>query len=563
MNLLAELGRRVATALEGWVENGEEYAALVRRSQDPKFGDYQVNSAMSLAKRLGKPPREVAQEIVARLVWNDLFHAPEIAGPGFINFRLRDEWLAESATQAAGDPRLGVATAARPKTYIVDYSSPNVAKPMHVGHIRSTVIGDSLYRTLKFLGHQVIGDNHLGDWGTQFGMIIYGYRHFVDQAAYEREPVAELARLYKLVRKLVDFVDVRRKVAELQNKSELAEKRAAELASLTVADPKEAKKHAAAVRKAKEAACEAHDGYQAALKTIAEVEENPTLRALAERSPTIDRDVQTETAKLHSGDPENLRLWKEFMPPCLEALEKIYRRLHVRFDETLGESFFHPLLKETADDLTAKGLARISDGALCVFVEGFRDPFIIQKSNGAFLYATTDLATIKYRMERWKPDAILYVVDHRQGDHFKQLFATARIWGYDKVELQHISFGTVLGKDGKPYKTRAGDAEGLEGLLDEAFESALAVVSSNDDAKKTGPELSAEDRKRIAEVVGIGAVKYADLSQNRESDYEYSPEKMVAMDGNTATYMQYAYARLQSIFAKAEADPDELRRSGA
>jgi arginyl-tRNA synthetase len=269
--------------------------------------------------------------------------------------------------------------------------------------------------------------------------------------------------------------------------------------------------------------------------------------------------VLAETAALHAGDKTNRGLWERFLPACLEANDRIYRRLHVTFDHTLGESFYEDRLADVVADLTKRGLVKESDGAKCVFIDGIDAPFIVQKKDGAFLYATTDLATIQYRVETWSPDAILYVVDHRQSLHFEQLFATARKWGFDKIELTHISFGTVLGEDGKPYKTRSGTAVGLDGLLDEAVERALAIVSANDDAREK-PLLSDSERKQVAERVGIGAIKYADLSHNRTSDYVFSYDKMLAMQGNTAAYMQYSYARVSSIFAKGGVDVTELRR---
>jgi arginyl-tRNA synthetase len=273
--------------------------------------------------------------------------------------------------------------------------------------------------------------------------------------------------------------------------------------------------------------------------------------------------VLAETARLHQGDAENLRLWREFLPACLADIERIYRRLDVSFDYTLGESFYHDHLAAVVDELARRGIARESDGAMCIFLENQPAPLVIRKQDGAFLYGTTDLATIQYRVDTWQPDAILYVVDHRQGLHFEQLFAAARRWGYDKLELVHVAFGTVLGDDGRPFKTRSGDVVGLEGLLDEAVRRALEIVSQGDDAKPTGPEIPPERRRQIAEVVGIGALKYGDLSTNRTSDYTFSYERMLAMNGNTATYMQYAYARVLSIFAKGEVDAAALRGSDA
>ena len=282
-----------------------------------------------------------------------------------------------------------------------------------------------------------------------------------------------------------------------------------------------------------------------------------------DEQPKINSAVLTETAKLHAGDVENRRLWEEFLPHCEDEIDRVFRRLDVKFDHTLGESFYEDRLAPLVDELQQRGIARESDGAICVFIEGQKTPMIVRKSDGAFLYGTTDLATIQYRMNTWRPDAILYVVDHRQSLHFQQLFAVAGMLGYDNVELQHVSFGTVLGGDGRPFKTRSGDTVGLEGLLDEAVRRALQIVSAGDDSKPDGPELSAERRRQVAETVGIAALKYADLAQNRTSDYVFSYDKMLAMTGNTATYMQYAYARVRSIFAKGNVAVDALRNSGA
>jgi arginyl-tRNA synthetase len=566
MNVLDELRRRFASALEPLAAAGDMPALLemIAPSQDVKFGDYQANCAMSLGKKLGRPPRDVAQSIVERLEVADLCHPPEIAGPGFINLRLTDAWLERQLAALVGDARLGVAAVEHPRTFVIDYSAPNVAKPMHVGHVRSTVIGDSLYRLLAFLGHRVISDNHIGDWGTQFGMIIYGYRHFLDAAAYAREPVEELARLYRLVHQLVAYHEGRRQLAELlaevvRREEELQRESAAADAGDAAAEKKAAK----ALKRLQSALAQSRQALASLQKRLAVVEGDPQLARWAKEHPGIEQAVLAETAKLHAGDADNLRLWREFMPPCLEAIEVIYRRLGVRFDHALGESFYHDRLAGVAEDLQRRGLARESDGALCVFLEGSPAPMIVRKKDGAFLYATTDLATIQYRVQTWKPDAMLYVVDHRQSLHFEQLFAAARLWGYGDVEFQHISFGTVLGDDGRPFKTRSGDTVGLGGLLDEAVLRAQRIVSENDDANPAGPQLSPRQRQQVAESVGIAALKYADLSHNRTSDYVFSYDKMLAMNGNTATYMQYAYARVRSIFRKGEVDVDALRRSGA
>jgi arginyl-tRNA synthetase len=562
MNILLELQRRFRSALADLVQDPAEFLEMIRPTQDPRFGDYQANCAMPLGKRLGQPPRAVAERIVAALDVDDLCLAPEVAGPGFINLRLRDDWLAERVAGAVRDDRLGVAQAGRPRTYVIDYSSPNVAKPMHVGHIRSTVIGDALARVLRFLGHRVITDNHLGDWGTQFGMIIYGYKHFRDQDAFDRDVVAELGRLYKLVHQLVEYLESRDRLPELQR--ELAEREAsitAQRALLDSPDKDLRKKAKKALGKLEKQLGETREKLDSAQRKIQTVELSPALSRLAAEHPTIRQRVLEETAKLHADDPENLALWRMFLPKCREAIQVIYDRLDVRFDHEYGESFYHHQLGQVVSEFRQRGLATESDGAICVFLDQFEAPMIIQKRDGAYLYATTDLATIRYRMETWAPDAILYVVDRRQSDHFAKLFTAAAKWGYDQVELRHVSFGTVMGQDGKPYKTRSGDTVGLESLLDEAVSRAYGVVCGNDDAKPGGAELDETQRRQIADTVGHAAIKYADLSQNRDSDYVFSFDKMVALEGNTATYMQYSYARTRSIFAKGGVDVQRMRDS--
>ena len=392
------------------------------------------------------------------------------------------------------DQRLGVPPVDPARTYVIDYSSPNVAKPMHVGHIRSTVIGDALARTLRFLGHRVITDNHLGDWGTQFGMIIYGYKHFRDQAAYQREPVAELGRLYKLVSQLVDYYETRRALPDLE--VQVAERQAAldGQRALAASDDKNLRKKAEkAIRKLESQLQEARDELAAAGRKL---QPSKPRRSSRHWPPSIRTSLPPSCRKRPSctpDDAENLTLWHEFLPRCRLDIQRIYDRLDIRFDCEYGESFYHDQLADVVREFRQRGLAQDSDGAVCVFLDGFDAPMIIQKRDGAYLYATTDLATIEYRMKTWNPDAILYVVDHRQSEHFEKLFAAARQWGCAAVELQHISFGTVMGEDGKPYKTRSGDTVGLEGLLDEAVAKAYGVVCANDDGKPGGPELS-EDR---------------------------------------------------------------------
>jgi len=481
--ILNILKTRFTAVLQALTCGADSYLEMIRPSQDSKFGDFQANMAMPLAKKLGKPPREVAQQIVEQLDIGDICAPPEIAGPGFINLRVNDEFIQTLLLKVIADEeRLGI-TATEPakrKTYVVDYSGPNVAKPMHVGHIRSTVIGNALTRMLRFCGHHVITDNHLGDWGTQFGMIIHGYKNYLDTEAYQMNPVEELSRLYRLVRQKMD---------DEQNKETAA-------------------------------------------------------------------TVLHETAKLHAGDADNLKIWQEVLPHSQDEINRIYQRLKISFDHTLGESFYQPMLADVVDELHKRGIAVETNGAIGIFFEKEEVPMLIRKSDGAFLYGTTDLATVKYRFDTFKPDAVLYVVDFRQSQHFEHLFKAVRLAGTDNVELTHVRFGTVLGEDGKPFKTRSGDTVGLNGLLDEAEHRAYEIVKEND--KDNTPEAAlCETARRI----GIGAIIYADLSQNRESDYVFSYDKMLAMTGNTATYMQYAFARVQSIFAKGDVDAIKLRQS--
>jgi arginyl-tRNA synthetase len=566
MSILAELQDRFRAALTGLVDDPTEFLSMIRPSADPKFGDYQANFAMPLGKRLGRPPREIAADAVAKLSIDDLCEPPEVAGPGFINLRLKSDWLSGAVERAIASERLAVDPVVRPRTYVLDYSSPNVAKPMHVGHIRSTVIGDSLKRTLRFLGHKVIADNHIGDWGTQFGMIIYGYKHFLDETQYRAGAVGELSRLYRLVNRLVTYHEAKAGIPTLSQRVERVRAEVARLTEETKAADKAARSAAEkSLRRAQANLKDAETAVQESQAGIDELENDPQMAALASAHPTIGRDVLLETARLHDGDPVNLKLWREFLPPCLADIERIYSRLDVTFDVTLGESFYHDRLQRVVDDLLDRGIARVSDGAVCIFSDDQGTPMVIRKQDGAFLYGTSDLATIEYRAETWAPDAGLYVVDHRQSLHFEQLFAAARRWKkeYASLELEHISFGTVLGEDGRPFKTRSGDTVGLEGLLDEAIRRAHEIVSQGDDGKPGGPEISAERRREIATVVGIGALKYADLAVNRTSDYTFSYDRMLAMNGNTATYMQYAYARVLSIFAKGNEDPAALRASGA
>ena len=496
MNLLALLQQKFHDALAGLVADPAPYEVLVKPTQDSRHGDYQANAAMPLAKVLGQPPRKVAESIVQRLALGDVLEQPEIAGPGFVNLRLRSDWLAARVREITGDDRLGVGKVQPARSFVIDYSSPNVAKPMHVGHLRSTIIGESLKRLLRFLGHMVVADNHVGDWGTQFGILLYGYKNFRDDAAFQADPVRELARLYLHVRGL--------------------------------------------------------------MKTTGEDDEEKTDHPIAEAA-------RQETAKLHAGDLENVRSWQLFMPACLEEINRIYQRLEVQFDFTHGESFYQPMLADVVRNVVAKGIAEPGREGAYIIRFGEADVAIVQKRDGAFTYTTSDLATIRYRVEQWRPDAILYLVDARQSLHFKHLFEAARRWGYDRVELTHVAFGSVLGKDGKPLKTREGGTIELGALLDEAIQRAeIAYRESCEERRTHGhevPDLGPEEFQQVVEAVGLGAVKYADLSQNRTSDYTFDWDKMLAMTGNTAAYMQYAYARSSSIIRKGGEERQRFRYS--
>jgi arginyl-tRNA synthetase len=444
-------------------------------------GDITSVAAMRLAKSLRKSPRDIGRTLIQKLEesgeLDDVFETMELAGPGFVNFTYRKSWVQEAASSAFAEENLGVEPADSPRNVVIDFSAPNVAKPMHVGHVRSTVLGDSLRRVLTLLGHHVVGDNHLGDWGTQFGMILRGI------------------------------------------KSKGLEGR---VASLTV------------------------DEIETIYREVS---------ARTEEDETEAEAARAEVVRLHAGDPESRRIWDAVMKTSLAELDATYRRLGVTFDVTLGESFYNDMLADVVADLRAKGIARESEGALAVFYDGDRyPPFLVQKSDGAYLYAATDFATVKYRLERWKTDWMIYVVDGRQQLHFNQLFDACRRWGYGSVRFEHPWFGSILGEDGRPFRTRAGGTVRLVDLLDEAESRAMAVVEAK------SPELSSERKAEIARAVGIGALKYADLSQNRTSDYVFSWDRMLALSGNTAPYMQYMYARVMSIFRRGDLDPAVLRR---
>ena len=450
MNILQDLQRRFHDALTGLVADPAPYAAMVKPAQDARFGDYQANCAMSLGKVLGKPPRVVAQTLVERLRLDDLLEPPEIAGPGFINLRLRTDWLARQVETIAGDDRLGVAPASPPKTFVIDYSSPNVAKPMHVGHLRSTIIGDSLARLLRFLGHHVVTDNHLGDWGTQFGILLYGYKHLRDEAAFQADPVRELARLY---------VEVREPVQRRGDDEDERRPGRPGPGSVPAGDGEAARRRPG---------------------------ERPALADVHAVVPGRDRPI--------------------------------YRRLDVHFDHTLGESFYNPMLPGVVQDLLAKGIAQESEGAVIIPRGENAAPSLIRKRDGAFTYTTTDLATIQYRLKQWHPDAILYVVDFRQGALHEPVRRGAALGRFGGAGARLVRLGAGQGRQAAQdaRRRRAGaerPARRSRAAGGPVYEAARQEAA---DRGEEIAELSAETLQTIYEVVGLGAVKYADLSQNRD-----------------------------------------------
>lgn len=554
MNALSEIKSRFSSVLSDIVDDPTELLGMIRPAGDPKFGDYQANCAMPLGKQLGKSPRDIAAQLVDQVRTDDFCRTIEIAGPGFINLTLDDDWIKQRLTAALTDEHLAIEKVANPKTFVVDYSSPNVAKPMHVGHIRSTVIGDAISNVLRFVGHHAISDNHLGDWGTQFGMIIFGYKHFLDQDAYQTAPVEELGRLYKYVRKLMDYQSAIARLPDAEAKLVEMKFMLTELKEKTeTGDKKSDKQQKKQIKQLEGKVADQVETIESLSAKIREVDDSSELKSQSLQNPDINQAVLLETAALHEGNKTNTGLWTEFLPFCRQDIQKMYERLGIEFDYELGESFYHGELANVVADLDAKGLTRLSDGAICVFLEQHDAPMIVQKRDGAYLYATTDLATVKHRHDHFKADACLYVVDHRQSEHFEKLFDVARLAGYGEAELTHVAFGTVMGPDGKPYKTRSGDTVGLAGLLDEAESRALEI------SRNQNPDLPEKRHSEIATVIGIGGLKYADLSHNRASDYVFDYEKMLALRGNTATYLQYSYARVQGIIRKTESDVEAIR----
>jgi len=457
-----------------------ECAPHVAPSKNPQFGDYQANGAMGAAKAVGRKPRDIAQEILDKVELDDLADKTEIAGPGFINVHLRSDWLAEQLKQQNCQTQSNES----PQTIVIDYSSPNLAKEMHVGHLRSTIIGDSLAHVLEFMGHKVIRQNHVGDWGTQFGMLTAELEEQLGQNQAASMALKDLEQFYQ-----------------------------------------QAKKH-------------------------------------FDDDPTFADKARDYVVKLQGGDAKLLELWEKFRDVSLEHGEELYQALGVTLkrSDVKGESFYNDDLAKVVSELKEQGLAVEDDGAIVVFLEELADKegnpsvVIIQKKGGGYLYATTDLAAMRHRVGELKADRIMYFIDARQSLHMKQVFTLAHKAGFvsEAVSLEHHAFGTMMGEDGTPFKTRSGGTVKLADLTTEAVERANALVEAKN------PELSAEERAEVARKVGIGAVKYADLSKTRTNDYIFSWESMLSFEGNTAPYLQYAYARIQSIFRRAEIQADDL-----
>lgn len=434
-----------------------------------KYGDFQTNFAMMNSKIIGKKPRDIAQEVLDNLEENNVIEKLEIAGPGFINIFLKSEYLGDLLKKSRTE-EYDFSFLNRDGDVIIDFSSPNIAKRMHIGHLRSTIIGDSITRIYKYLGYHMIADNHIGDWGTQFGKLIIGYRRWLDKEAYKENPIEELERVY------VEF------------------------------------------------------------------------SKLSEIDPELEEEARLELKKLQDGDPENFALWKEFIKVSLDEYDKLYKRLDVHFDTYYGESFYHPMMQGVVEELVEKGLAVEDDGAKVVFFPEEENlfPCIVQKKDGAFLYSTSDIATIKFKRDTYKINKLIYLTDERQQDHFKQFFRITDMLGWN-VEKHHIWFGIMRFADGV-FSTRKGNVIRLEQLLDEGKKRAYDIV------QEKNPNLSDEEKDQIAEIVGVGAIKYADLSQNRQSPIIFEWDKILTFEGNTAPYLQYSYARIQSILRRAESE---------
>ena len=491
MNIAQTLREKLLAALEQLeIDVPDVKRIQVTKATDLRFGDFQSNVAMMLAKGLGKNPRDLASDLMVGISTDGLCEI-SIAGPGFLNFTLTEKAWADMARAQWESESLSVISVSESETIVIDFSAPNVAKPMHIGHIRSTIIGECLARVATKVGHKVIKDNHIGDWGTQFGMVTWAWKKGVDEERLESEPLQELLRLYR--------------------------------------SASDASKEDEAVRE----------------------------------------ECRAELVKLQQGNEENLAIWNRCLELSRRGLDWIYDRLDLSFDHWMGESAYNDELAPLVDRLTADGLARESDGALCVFSSESdkpkSDPFkinrdgewqdypmIVRKKDGGFNYATTDIATIEYRVNEWNADQVWYVVDFRQGSHFSQLFDVAKRLGHEEIDLVHVAFGTILGKDGKPLKTRAGDLPQLEDVLNDAVKAAREVVEEKSHLD------TAEEKAELAELIGVNSVKFTELSHHRMSDYVFDLQKMVSLEGDTAPYLLYSYVRSRSIFRKLDGEV-ELR----
>jgi len=571
------LEERISAAMAA-VAGVEGCAAIVRPAADPKFGDYQVNGVMPLAKKLKTNPHKLAEEVVKKLDLSDMCEPPEVAGPGFINLRLKANFVADKLLEINKDSAgLGVDKAAKPRTIVVDFSSPNIAKEMHVGQLRSTIIGDCIRRLLNFENHKAVWQNHFGDWGTSFGMVILGLWHICMAKRYGEPPYyhTELEEL-KGCAKDKGKQDVLCRQILKRHEMDWWED------SKDKNNPGDGEKYFYPFLKGLQESVPDYIWSELLVvyQYINALEDSTTGMGLMiqtrdgpKRYESLSRHIayMLQRGDKQKDDQERIA-WDLIRKLTLKHCNEIYKMLSIDFNEDTelrGESFYNDMLPDVVDELLRRGIAEISNGAVCVFPEGFKNkegealPFIIQKSDGAYLYATTDLAALRYRVNELKGDAIVYVTDARQKQHFEMLFAVARMAGWDirqetgdrrqktedgrqRTELVHVMFGSILGDDGTPLKTRSGENVKLKELLDEAVERARAVV------EEKNPDLPPEEKVKIAEVVGIGAVKYADYSNNRTSDYVFSFDKMLAMEGNTAPYMQYAYARIKSIERKAQ-----------
>jgi arginyl-tRNA synthetase len=574
-SVLDTLEQRISAAMAA-ATGRKDCAAIVRPATDARFGDYQVNGVMALAKQVKTNPRKLAEEVVKNLDLRDICEPPDVAGPGFINLRLKAEFAAGELLEINKDPAgIGIKETTEPKTIVVDFSSPNIAKQMHVGHLRSTIIGDCICRMLECLGHKVIRQNHIGDWGTQFGKVIIALWHIcmaekVHRKLYYKEDLDELRanrdnpQQHEICLKIRD-----RHNDDYNNDQE--------------SDFGDGKKYFGPFLDELEYIIDEIwpdilTAYQFVnlLDDILSIQPNKEVLTLS-REKENDKWVPKEipyytltrktTVMLQKGGEDNRqerKAWRIVRRKTLEQCEEIYDLLKIKLTrkDVRGEASYRRFLPKVVDELLNNKIAEYSNGAVCVFPEGFNNkegqplPFIIQKSDGAYLYPTTDLAALQFRVNKLNAQRIVYVAGSPQKQHFEMLFAVARMAGWDKkqkteyriqeTEFVHVPFGSVLGDDGIPLKTRSGENVKLKELLDEAVERAMAVV------EEKNPDLSAEQKAEIARAVGIGAVKYADYSNNRTSDYVFSFDKMLAMEGNTAPYMQYAYARIKSIERKAQ-----------